>query len=469
MKAKLNAANPEAARGEVADIQVVPRSELFPNEFESARSSQRYYKLIIKCLEALDRPILSPRPRRLVFIPTTWGKISRAEQINDLFDDSPKVRRFYFTRNMDYNDGVHGIRQATCHHIELSLQRRFKMTGEAAFDLIAMGRSSIDLYSNDIGSPFVEIKSFSAYVGGSSTNIAVGAKRLGLRTALLTGVGPDLVGDFILSFLEKEGVETRYIPRKPGTRSSAVLLGVEPPDRFPLVFYRDNAADAQLTIDDVRELPLQACRVFEFAGTNLSKEPSRSATIYAVEQARKAGVTVVMDVDFRADQWHDPRAFGLAVRAILPYVDIVLGTQEEIKAAMLVEAGQLHISYSQISAPEVSGDLNAAIEAILTIKPRMVAVKQGAKGCTLYQPGVAALDVPGFPVEIFNVLGAGDAFASGFIYGYLQGWDWFRVARLANACGAIVVTRHACANDMPRLEEVLQFMADREAQVEGHL
>jgi 5-dehydro-2-deoxygluconokinase len=336
------------------------------------------------------------------------------------------------------------------------------MTGEAAFDLIAMGRSSIDLYSNDIGSPFVEIKSFSAYVGGSSTNISVGARRLGLRTALLTGLGPDLVGDFILSFLKKEGVETRYIPRKPGARSSAVLLGVEPPDRFPLVFYRDNAADAQLTIDDVRALPLQACRVFEFAGTNLSKEPGRSATIYAVEHARLAGATVVLDVDFRADQWHDPRAFGLAVRAILPYVDIILGTEEEIKAAMMVEAGQLHISYSQISAPEVSGDLDVAIEAILNLKPKVVAVKQGAKGCTLYQPGTPALAVPGFPVEVFNVLGAGDAFASGFIYGYLQGWDWFRVARLANACGAIVVTRHACANDMPRLEEVLQFMAGRE-------
>jgi 5-dehydro-2-deoxygluconokinase len=331
------------------------------------------------------------------------------------------------------------------------------------YDLIAMGRSSIDLYSNDIGSSFVDIKTFSAYVGGSSTNIAVGAQRLGLNTCLLTGLGVDLAGDFILHFLEKEGVETKFIPRKPGARSSAVLLGVEPPDRFPLMFYRDNAADIQLTIDDVRNLPIKNCRVFEFGGTNLSKEPSCSATLYAVEQACKAGVTIVMDVDFRADQWHDPRAFGLVVRAVLPQVDIVLGTEEEINAAMLVEASQLHISHSQISAPEVSGDLEANIEAILKLNSGFVAVKRGSRGCTLYQPGAAPVDIPGFPVEVLNVLGAGDAFASGMIYGFLQGWDWYRAARLANACGAIVVTRHACANSTPSLAEVMQFMADQES------
>lgn len=336
------------------------------------------------------------------------------------------------------------------------------MTQEPAFDLIAMGRSSIDLYSNDIGAPFEKIQSFSAYVGGSSTNIAVGAQRLGLRTALLTAVGVDLVGDFILHFLQNEGVETKFIPRKPGARSSAVLLGIEPPDRFPLMFYRDNAADIQLSIDDVQATPLEHCRVFEFGGTNLSKEPSRSATLYAVEQARAAGVTVLMDIDFRADQWHDPRAFGLAVRALLPKVDIVLGTEEEVKAAMLKEAAQLQITHSQVSAPQVAGDLEAAIQGLLGSGPQAVVVKKGAKGCSIYQPQVEPLEVPGFPVEVYNVLGAGDAFASGFIYGILQGWNWYKAARIANACGAIVVTRHACGNDTPRLQEVYDFMTMRE-------
>src|SRR4051812_6559189 len=130
-----------------------------------------------------------------------------------------------------------------------------------AYDLITMGRSSIDLYSNDVGAPFVNIKSFAAYVGGSPTNIAVGARRLGLKTAVLTAVGEDPVGDFILNFLVNERVETKFIPRKPGTRSSAVVLGIEPPDQFPLVYYRDNCADNQLTIDDALATPLESSRI----------------------------------------------------------------------------------------------------------------------------------------------------------------------------------------------------------------
>ena len=124
-------------------------------------------------------------------------------------------------------------------------------TPPRTYDSLHMGRSSIDLYSNDVGAPFVEINSFAAYVGGSPTNISVGARRLGLKTALVTGLGQDPGGDFILNFLQQEGVETRFSPRKPGHRTSAVVLGIEPPDKFPLVYYRDNCADIELTIDDV--------------------------------------------------------------------------------------------------------------------------------------------------------------------------------------------------------------------------
>src|SRR6266496_1536355 len=186
-----------------------------------------------------------------------------------------------------------------------------------SYDVIAVGRSSIDLYSNDIGAPFVEITSFAAYVGGCPTNISVGTRRLGLRSALLTAVGDDQVGNFILHFLQQEGVETRFIPHKPGRRSSAVVLGIEPPDRFPLTYYRDNCADIELNIDDVLATPLAASRVLLITGTGLSKEPSRSATLFAAEMARQAGITVVLDIDFRPDQWHDPRAFGVAIRSAL--------------------------------------------------------------------------------------------------------------------------------------------------------
>jgi 5-dehydro-2-deoxygluconokinase len=153
-------------------------------------------------------------------------------------------------------------------------------TTSRSYDVITMGRSSIDLYSNDVGAPFVDITSFAAYVGGCPTNISVGTRRLGLHAALLTAVGDDQVGNFVLHFLEQEGVETRFIPRKTGRRSSAVVLGIEPPDRFPLTYYRDNCADIELTIDDVLATPIANSRALLISGTGLCKEPSRSATLF---------------------------------------------------------------------------------------------------------------------------------------------------------------------------------------------
>src|SRR5512147_3239669 len=170
--------------------------------------------------------------------------------------------------------------------------------GRRLYDTFHMGRSGMDLYSNDIGAEFVNIRSFSAYVGGSPTNMSVGCRRLGLKSALLTAFGEDPVGDFIAHFLSQEGVDIRYCPRKPGRKTSAVVLGIEPPNRFPLVFYRDNCADIELTIDDVLAAPIARSRVFEFAGTNLSLEPSPSATFFAAEVARRAGIPVVLDLDF---------------------------------------------------------------------------------------------------------------------------------------------------------------------------
>ena len=331
------------------------------------------------------------------------------------------------------------------------------MSTTPTYDLLTMGRSSIDLYANDIGAAFEDIRSFAAYVGGSPTNIAVGAQRLGLRTALLTAVGDDKVGDFILAFLRREGVETAFVPRKPGARSSAVVLGIEPPDRFPLVFYRDNAADARLTLDDVLAAPVAECAALEVSGTGLAREPARSATFLACERARAAGRTVYLDLDFRADQWHDARAYGVVVRSLLPLVDVALGTVEEVNAAMLQRVEDVEITHQQISAPIVRGDVDANVAAMLStpVGPEAVVLKHGREGARIHLRGGETLDAPGYPVEVVNVLGAGDAFAAGFIYGRTQGWDWVRSARLGNACGAIVVTRHGCANFMATLEEAL--------------
>jgi len=322
-----------------------------------------------------------------------------------------------------------------------------------------MGRSSIDLYSNDIGSPFVNIDSFAAYVGGSPTNISVGATRLGAKAALLTAVGEDPVGDFLLHFLREEGVTTDYIPRKAGMRSSCVLLGIEPPDRFPLQYYRDNCADINLTIDDVLAAPVTDCEVFQFAGTNLSLEPSRSATMFAAELARQSGARVVFDIDFRPDQWSDIRAFGVVARSALPLVDVVLGTEDEINAATLSSVEQMELTHSQVSDAKVTGDTLAAIGRILESGPEAVVEKVGAQGARIHLRDGEIIDAPGFPVEIYNILGAGDAFGAGFLYGLVRDWGWYRSARLGNACGAIVVTKHGCADFMPTMAEVDAFVA----------
>jgi 5-dehydro-2-deoxygluconokinase len=332
---------------------------------------------------------------------------------------------------------------------------------EKKFDLITFGRSSIDLYSQNIGADFVDIRSFDAFVGGSPLNIAVGARRLGVTTALLTAVGNDKVGDFVIRFLEKEQVETKHIPRIEGARTSAVVLGIEPPDKFPLVFYRDNAADSQLTIDHVIAADISRFRILEISGTALNIEPSRSAAFFAAEVAVENNVDVILDIDFRADQWKDVRSFGLMVRALLPKVKIAIGTEEEILAATLSSADQVRITHQQISAPEIKGNIDVSIDKILKAGPEVLIVKRGANGATICYKGGKRVDVPGFPVKVLNVLGAGDAFASGFIYGYLQGWDLYTACRMGNASGAWVVQKPGCANDMPHYKEAMQFIQSR--------
>jgi len=335
------------------------------------------------------------------------------------------------------------------------------MTEQKPYQLITLGRSSIDLYSQNIGADFVDIQGFDAFVGGSPLNIAVGAARLGAQATLLTGVGQDKVGDFLINFLKKQKVNTDFIPKIEGARTSAVILGIEPPDRFPLVYYRDNCADSQVTIDHIIAANIPQYKVLEISATALNIEPSQSAVFYAVETAWDNGVDIVLDIDFRADQWKDLRSFGLMVRAILPKVKIAIGTEEEILAATLQHAGQVEIKHQQISAPEIKGNIDESIAKILKSGPEVLVVKRGSKGVSLFRKDGSCEEVPGYPVEVLNVLGAGDAFASGFIFGYLQGWDHFKSCRLGNASGAWVVQKPGCANDMPYYNELMSFVESR--------
>lgn len=310
------------------------------------------------------------------------------------------------------------------------------------YDLLSIGRCSIDLYANDIGAPFEEITSFAALVGGCPTNIAVGSSRLGLRAALMTGLGDDKVGDFVRHFLDRERIELQFTPVKHGRRTPAVLLGIQPPDHFPLIFYRDAPPDADFTFEDMDRAPIADSRVILISGTGLSRDPARCATVYAAEKAQASGTEVILDLDFRADQWFDPRAYGVVVRQTLPLVDIAIGNEAEL----LASTG--------------ATDAAQAIARLLGGVRKAVIFKKGEAGCAIHTTDGSVYDIPPFRIQVLNVLGAGDAFAAGFIYGYLNGWGWQKSGRIANANGAIVVTRQGCANDMPTLDQTLAFIEE---------
>jgi 5-dehydro-2-deoxygluconokinase len=311
------------------------------------------------------------------------------------------------------------------------------------YDVLAIGRSSIDLYAHQIGVPITEVTSFDAYVGGCPTNISVGTRRLGLRSALLTAVGADQVGDFVLAFLEKEGIETKYIPRKPHHRTSAVILTIQPPDRFPLTYYREGCADRELTCDDVRNAPVENSAIVVVSGTGLTHEPSRSATLFAAERASTFGNDVFVDLDYRPDQWGSRSEYAGAAQRLLTHASIAVGTEEEIVAAA------------------DDDDLSGAISKLLHAGPDVLIVKRGAAGASIHAAGSTPRAIPAFPIVVLNVLGAGDAFASGLIWGLRRGFPLDRAVRMGNAVGAIVVTRHGCANFMPTEAEVEEFVASK--------
>lgn len=321
-----------------------------------------------------------------------------------------------------------------------------------AYDLICMGRSSIDLFANPPGQPFDEVKQFDAFVGGSPTNICVAAHRLGLKTAMVTGVGDDYVSGFILKFLQAEGIETRYITFKPGYRTNAVMAAVQPPDLMQFVPYSADNADLELSMNDVENVPLTETRALLISGMALIRDPSRSATQYAAEQARFAGKTVFMDLDYRVPMWTDARTYGVTARMTLALVDVAIGTEAEVSAAAGIE------------------DVTSAVVRLLPLVREAVVVKRGEKGCTVYHTDGSIYEVDSFPVDVVNFLGAGDAFAGALIHARLSGADWAQAARFANAAGAYLVAQQGTANAMPTRSELQAFIdaqTDAQADTQG--
>lgn len=326
-----------------------------------------------------------------------------------------------------------------------------------ALDLLTVGRVNLDLYSQQIGAPFREVTGFEAMVGGSPTNIAIGTARLGLRSAAFTAVGEDQVGDLILHRLACDGVDTRFVLRKPEHLSSLALLGVEPPDHFPLMFYRTDPADIHLTVEDAASLPLSDIRAIQHSGNAFSRGDCARTAQWLVERGHQLGMSSFLDLDMRPAEWADHLDYGRAMRSAIPMVEVVIGTYEELWGALAPDPGPslTHGPLTEHRRRWVEGRVSALAGA--DDGPSTVVLKRGADPTWLFHSDGARQEVPGYRAEIVNTVGAGDSFASGLIYSRLTGQDWAESVGFANACGAITVGRPGCSTAFPTLGEVNRF------------
>ncbi len=316
------------------------------------------------------------------------------------------------------------------------------------FDLACLGRLAVDLYAEQFGSRLEDARSMAMYLGGSSGNLAFGVARLGLKSAMLSRVGNEQMGRFLTETLAAEGCDTSQVQIDPERLTALVLLGLKDRDTFPLLFVRENCADMAVEADEIREDFIAQCRCLAITGTHLSTPGTRRASQAALAYAKKHGVVTVLDIDYRPVLWGltsrgagenryvaDAHVTG-QLQEMLPSFDLLVGTEEEF-----------------FIAGGVADDLMASLRAVRALSAATLVVKRGAAGCSVIEGDIPATidDAPTFQgerVEVLNVLGAGDSFLSGLLASLLRGKDWAESTRVANACGAIVVSRHACSAAM---------------------
>jgi 5-dehydro-2-deoxygluconokinase len=306
-------------------------------------------------------------------------------------------------------------------------------------DVVILGRIGYDLCSEEPHTPLAEARRFSRYLGGSSANMAVGLARLGARTGIISALGTDALSRFLIDFLRTENVDTTHVQTHAGCLPSLALTEVSPPDRFPQVFYRQDPADTKLAVTAADLDYIASSRLFITNGTSLCASPSRESTYLALERARQAGCRVVLDVDYRAMSWPSPVEAGLAVRLALPFVDVLIANEAEL----LLTAG-----------------CTAMETAVATLRARGIPVlvsKLGDQGTRVYR-GDESFFLPPYRVEVCTTIGAGDGFASGFLYGLLRGLSMEDCLHHGNAAAAIVVSRLSCSEAMPFLDEVHEMI-----------
>jgi 5-dehydro-2-deoxygluconokinase len=326
-------------------------------------------------------------------------------------------------------------------------------------DIITIGRSSVDLYGAQVGGRLEDMASFKKYIGGSPTNIAAGAARLGMKSAVITRVGDEHMGRFIQEQLVREGVDIRGVITDPKRLTALVLLGIRDDKQFPLIFYRENCADMALSEDDIDPDFIRDGRAVIATGTHLSHPMTKAAVLKALKLAREHGARTGLDIDYRPNLWglsgHDDgenrfiasEDVTRALQETLPLFDLIVGTEEEF----FIAGG--------------STDLREALLAVRAISNATLVAKRGPMGAIAFTGDIPddlddGITGEGFPIEVFNVLGAGDGFMAGLLKGWMADEDWSTCLKYANACGALAVSRHGCAPAYPTFDE-LTFFFDR--------
>ena len=328
-----------------------------------------------------------------------------------------------------------------------------KNSRDKKLDVICLGRAAVDLYGQQVGGRLEDMQSFAKYLGGSSGNLAAGLARLGVRSAMLTRVGDEQMGRFVREQLSREGVDVSHVTTDPDRLTGLVLLGIGSADNVPHIFFRERCADMGLCKDDVDEEFIASARMLAITGTHLSTGTTRDAVVTAIAAASRRATRVVLDIDYRpvlwgltspgdgASRFAESGEITSVLQRVLPDCDFVVGTEEEIAIA----GGNT--------------DPTAALQAIRRLTDAVIVLKRGASGCSVFEAGrISSMEdgipVSGADIEVFNTVGAGDAFLSGFLYGVLNDLPPSESGALGNACGALVVSRHGCTPAMPSRVEL---------------
>ena len=320
----------------------------------------------------------------------------------------------------------------------------------SGYDLVSIGRTGVDIYPLDHGVGLEEVRTFQKFLGGSATNVAVAAARYGRSVALVTRTGADPFGRYVRQEAGRLGVDPAFISAGDGPPTPVTFCEVFPPDDFPLYFYRyPTAPDLQLTPDDLPQAAVRDARILWLTVTGLSQEPSRSAHLAALE-ARGRQTHTILDLDYRPMFWADPAEASEQVATALAHVTVAVGNREECEVAV----GET--------------EPHRAADALLERGLELAIVKQGPKG-VLAVTADERVEVPPFPVEVVNGLGAGDAFGGALVHGLLAGWDLRRILEFANVAGALVAAKLECSTAMPDQAEVEQALARRTAPADPAL